>query len=220
LILAPRSECAQNMPKMDSKLGSIARATCSTKRCRGSHAPERAPPWLTRVQALRHALPSAPLLHNCAPERPSPPSSPFSSFSLSPPRSATRAGVARHGRLQPWPPAEPTPTRASHLQTPCALPRPPAPHPVPLLLPCPGLELAVAEARPSPLPPGRRGRATVGHLGLSRAAPRVHKGPLVLPRHSAADGMASSGRSSETPTTSLCNLRRGPHATIRRKSGA
>jgi len=32
----------------------------------------------------------------------------------------------------------------------------------------------------------------------------VRKGPLVLPRPSAADGMASSGRGSETPATSLC----------------
>jgi len=63
-----------------------------------------------------------------------------------------------------------------------SLPRPPAPHPVPLLLPCPGLELAVAEARPSPLPPGRRGRATVGlqpgHPRPRRGHPRVHKGCL------------------------------------------
>ena len=64
MLLAPRSECARNMPKTDSKSGSIARATCSMKWRRGSHAPERAPPWLTRVQAQRHALPRALLLHN------------------------------------------------------------------------------------------------------------------------------------------------------------
>jgi len=206
---------------MASKSSTATRATCSTKWRRGSHAPERAPPWLTRVQALRHALPSALLLHNCAPERPSPPSSPFSSsFSLSPPRSAARAGVARHGRLQPWPPAEPTPTRASHLQTPCALPRPPAPHPVPLLLPCPGLELAVAEARPSPLPPGRRGRATVGHLGLSRAAPQMRTDPLVLPHHFPADDVPSPVATASSGHPLLCFSDQGPRATIRRKSRA
>ena len=58
------------MPKTNSKSGSIARATCSTKWRRGSHAPERVPPWLTRVQALRHALPHALLLQT---ERPSSP---------------------------------------------------------------------------------------------------------------------------------------------------
>jgi len=101
-----------------------------------------------------------------------------------------------------------------------SLPRPPAPHPVPLLLPCPGLELAVAEARPSPLPPGRRGRATVGHLGLRRVAPRARKGPLVLLRPSIAAG--------EPPLAGTVSLRRplcfeprqGLRARIRRKGGS
>ena len=43
MLLAPRTECARNMPKTDSKSGSIARATCSMKWHLGSHAPERAP---------------------------------------------------------------------------------------------------------------------------------------------------------------------------------
>ena len=47
------------MPKTDSKSGSIARATCSSKWHRGSHAPERAPHGrrMFKLCATRHLAP-------------------------------------------------------------------------------------------------------------------------------------------------------------------
>ena len=51
---------------------------------------------------------------------------------------------------------------------------------------------------------GVRGQATSGLLGASCGHLRVRVDPLVLPRPSAADGMASSGRSSDSPAI-LCS---------------
>ena len=86
--------------------------------------------------------------------------------------------------------------------------------------PSPADPAAAAAGEAAAAVAGSRGQAASGFREASCGHLQVRKGPLVLPRPSAADGMASSGRSSETPTTSLCNLRRGPHATIQRKSGA
>ena len=67
---------------------------------------------------------------------------------------------------------------------------------------------------------GVRGQATSGLLGASCGHLRVRVDSPVLPRPSDADGMASSGRSSDPRRSSAPNSRQGPRATIRRKSRA
>ena len=86
-----------SIPITASKSSTATRATCSTKWRRGSHAPERAPPWLTRIQALRHALPHALLLQ---PSARAPLSLAHSLPSLSVHSLAPSPGYAR---TPPWP---------------------------------------------------------------------------------------------------------------------
>ena len=89
------------------------------------------------------------------------------------------------------------------------------------------------DPRPSERPPqqpSHRSRRCVGrrsrgwgstlHLGPSRGLWRVSVDPPVLPRPSAADGMASYGRSSELRRPPLLKSRQGPPTRIRRSSGS
>jgi len=65
-----------------------------------------------------------------------------------------------------------------------------------------------------------RGQATVGHLGPSRGLRRVRKGPLVLPRPSAADDVPSPAGLRELRRPPCSKSRQGRHTTIRRSSGS
>ena len=132
-------------------------------------------------------------------------------------------GRVHHGRL-----AELATPRLHRPELPRVHPRePPAPPPSPwplesLLGPSsPSWRAATGEQQLPPLqPPPARGQAAVGHLGPSRGLRRVRKGPLVLPRPSAADDVPSPAGFRELRRPPLLKSRQGPPTRIRRSSGS
>ena len=180
---------------------------------RGSHA--RAVPLLSAVCPRLPAVASL-LLHarqSCAMLSPHSPCRFL-------PRAAARAQRhGRHGRARTRrvPAAQPFlfPSRQCR-----HVPRltPPLPRPFSSLH---GRRIAVATGGPQPPPlhaTGMCGQGTMARLPNIRGSLRVRVDPLVLPRPSAADGMASSGRSSVSPAilcskfasgTSYSNLKKG-----------